>query len=249
MSGTPQKICPQCHQSADVHASVCGRCGRVYRTQFANAVQPTQILTPHAPPPPPGHAFACACTVCGNAQVQTVTAICQEGQWSAVTSMQTTGVAFDMQGHSALAFGGGTAHNFGSTQLAAMLAPPPLPSFRNPEVIGTRTAFIIAMAVLAFFTLIFAAPYWASARTDEELPLGALLFGAGSLACFMVALSVHRQCGPALRQAHWHFDQAVEMHRQQIATWQQLYYCSRCDHVYNPLNGQAAQTAYMYTLL
>jgi hypothetical protein len=49
----PHKICPQCQTPADLTASSCARCGRVYHTQFAPPVQQTQVFTPFASPPYP----------------------------------------------------------------------------------------------------------------------------------------------------------------------------------------------------
>jgi hypothetical protein len=52
MQPQPFKICPQCQQPAVLHMSVCGRCGRVFRTTAG--IQPpllqTQITMPLLPP-------------------------------------------------------------------------------------------------------------------------------------------------------------------------------------------------------
>lgn len=39
----PFKVCPKCQSPADLHASQCLNCGRVYRTQF-DPIQQTQVF-------------------------------------------------------------------------------------------------------------------------------------------------------------------------------------------------------------
>jgi hypothetical protein len=63
----PMKLCPQCQLPAPLDAVHCGKCGHVYRTQFAPPLDRTQVvLPPTVLPPvaptqlistrPPGHA-------------------------------------------------------------------------------------------------------------------------------------------------------------------------------------------------
>lgn len=49
MAETQYKICPQCRTHAELSAPVCAKCGRIYKTQFAQPDQMTQVFSPPQP--------------------------------------------------------------------------------------------------------------------------------------------------------------------------------------------------------
>jgi len=239
----PYKLCPKCQQPAALDAPTCSRCGRVYRTRFSTAQQTQMVAAPPPLPPPIPSRFAFACSVCGNEQVQKISAICQSGQWSQVGTLQTTSVAFDEYGNSAIGFGGGVQHTQGSTQLAAMLTPPPPPAYYAPGIVTTRIVWIVLTVLFALFTLAFLP------SSEEVVSFGSVLFGFGTLACLAGAISTSYKCPTAVQEAQWFHQKAMDAYQQRIERWQQLYYCARCDHVYHPISHQAAPVHAFHGLL
>ena len=250
------KGCPHCGTAAPLDDPKCGKCGHTYRTAFTHqeaarrddnweapetappptpaaplATSPAVILAP--PPTPvttPLSAEMLACRVCGNTSGQKVSAVCQQGTWSGMSRRQSFGAIYTADGPIPVSSVSSTSSN-GGTQIAQALMPPPRPSFRH----GWTGSILVPLlgypcALLAWFAGAFAA--------SVAITLTSALW-------FFVLLAESRaEAGGQTRMqgeyVRWQGAMVV---------WDRLFYCSRCDHVYDPHGGDTARPAGMPSLL
>ena len=251
-----RKGCPHCGTAAPVDAPQCAKCGHVYRTAFApteapgrdDAWTPPPAAAPPAapsyppapaapaqatfsPPPTPLNAAMLACRVCGNTAAQKVSAVCQSGAWSGGSSSLSVGAIHLRHGDIPMSAVTATRSS-GASEIARLLMPPVRPRFVASWAGSILVAITGLVAVLIAASM--GGPLWAT--TAAAL--------AGLLWFFVLRAEGGTE---ATGQARHHAALAQWEHAMRI--WDRLFYCSRCDHVYDPQDGVAAPPHGMPALL
>lgn len=261
---TAHKICPRCRKRMPLDAATCP-CGHVFRTQFTGslpppstgtATHPTQVThgmvhgmpaypVPQAPPParpiPVQPTGPCRCAACGSEQVQKVTAICREGNWDTHGRGQTTGASILPNGQVVYAVADTRTYGRGQTRLAQQLAAPPHPDWgstpRDGIYWGAGGAGVMLLVTLMVANN-SAAGFW-------------LTSGCALLAGLLVGYAVWESYRVRARERAGavHYERARAEWQHQMARWEQLYYCSRCDVVFDPHTRRYAHPAQQWSLL
>lgn len=250
------KGCPHCGTAAPLGDVKCGKCGHLYRTASTHqeaarrddaweAPEPTQPLAPAAPlaaspaatptfappaPPTPLTAEMLACRVCGNTSGQKVSAVCQQGTWSGVARGQSFGAIYTADGPIPVSSVSATSSS-GGTQIAQALMPPPRPSFRHG---WTGSILVPLLGYPCALAACFAGGLAAS-----------VVIAATSILWFFVLLAESR--AEAVGQTRLQGEHA--RWQAAMAVWDRLFYCSRCDHVYDPHGGGTARPSGLSSLL
>lgn len=178
-----------------------------------------------------------ACVNCQNEEVEKVSSVYNSGTWSASKQGTRHGVRWDKKGRPIVTTEPYTEHAKGATRLAEMLAPPEEPT--NAAVVVIILACIGLLCFLWFLAV---------------LVLEGLLGWTGSslagIVLAVVALSVLYD--PAKRLAERQAEQFQKKHalwKLAMDRWESLYYCSRCDQVFDPATGKSASPRKMSSLL
>lgn len=225
------KACPRCHTSAPVTALYCSQCGHAFRTQFDGAT-PTQPIT----------SPSLACTVCGNDQVQKVSAICNAGSWSSNSVGVSLGGGHIQGGPNFGTVGTSVGKTAGVTGLARMLTPP-----AKPRPIGSGGCGLAVLICLAgMFGL---AALGTLTPGETQSPAGGfvlLLLTGGCGWGAWVVYSQDRRQAPEVQARNQ--DQIARWEHAMIL-WQALFYCPRCDVVFNPQTRVSAPPQAMHHLL
>lgn len=268
--------CSQCNYFMDAFDKECSRChGRGLNQPSTTTTNPS---SPQFEPPAPSHnasiqpapttipapvqpvpthplpiqptPFQCRCVVCGNEAVQKVSAICSAGNWASNTqgaiSTNTVGGAMGL-GNARGSYAVGVAttrgtvssNTAGSTQLAQALNPPQRPHFvfkTLPIVTGCYWA-IGAAALSGLIAFSGGGARW-----------WLFLVASAMLSAFLIYMAV-----PAHRQHKESFnlnsETAYRRWVQAMEHWNYLFYCSRCDNLYNSQTNQAAPVHQMNYLI
>ncbi len=269
-------ICPKCGFMMDAFDKECPRChGRGMTQPNPPVAPPPQMAAPDPPVNQPASArsprpsyedrapinksIACDCPVCGNQHVQKVSAISQAGTWTESSSWAenakwqsnstgaTAGPIHSKNGD-AFAFGVTGSHNVGSgttsgfgetsgsTTLAAMLAPPPRPVQTTPTDSDGCAGFCVVLLLIIL-----------GCWQYEDL--------SGIVACLLAALpalglwSLIQQNLEAAKSAKDGYPPLVATWERKMANWDQLFYCPRCDHVFNPESRSSQPASRMQFML
>ena len=194
---------------------------------------PLQSQAPPTPVPaaPPLSAEALACRMCGNTAGQKLTAICRAGSWSTQSRGYAVGMGYDGSGHSVMVGGPTASSSFGQTALASQLLPPRRPVFHASHIASILIPLIgFAVSLIAYS----AGPVAAT--------VGVLL----TCGLWMLALLTEGRSAADGQARH---DAACATWDSAMLVWNRLFYCSRCDHVYDPQAGTAAAPNAMHSLL
>lgn len=228
-------------------------------TQLAASAQPAAPAPAPATSPqtvaPINKSISCDCPVCGNQNVQKVSAISQSGTWTESSSWvenakwqsnstgATAGPIHSKNGD-AFAFGVTGSHNVGagttsgfgttsgSTTLAAMLAPPPRPVQETPTDSSGCAGFCGVILLIIFV-------FWQSHTLSD------------TVACLLAALpalgvwSTISQNQEAAKSAKDGYPELVATWERKMARWNRLFFCARCGHVYEPESGRCEPVARM----
>jgi hypothetical protein len=195
---------------------------------------------------------AYTCLVCGNSAVQKVTAICQAGSWAS----NSQGVSFGV-GHVGPLTGGAdfgmvsttTSQSAGASHLARTLAPPLRPVCRSP---GGTAGLVILICVAAFFGLfgVVGLAALANSGPSDSGGLGCAVFMLiVALASAGGAVAIHLDMQRQRTRAMVEYRHKLPLWEAGMRRWNQLFYCSRCDNVYNPQTGQSAPAHAMPSIL
>lgn len=249
-----EKSCSQCGTVNPIDSQVCRKCKHPFQPQMAVPAPPqTAFSTPPlqvAPSPSdqsrtgstlqnqspspitrPLTDEMLACQMCGNTAGEKLTAICRSGTWTTQSRGYMGGMGNDGYGHSIMVGGSTASSSLGQTALANLLLPPRCPSF-HPSRVGSILIPIVGF--LISLILYSAGPMIATSAALVT-----------SVIWYFVLMSEGRAA--ALGQARLRFD--YPRWERAIQTWNRLFYCSRCDHVYDPQAGKAAPPNAMNTLL
>lgn len=191
---------------------------------------PVSASPPPVPPPSglapvlaqPFTADMLACVICGNQNVQKVSAICQSGSWSTNSRGYSTGFATDGQGNAITISGTTSSFSQGQTTLASRLSPPFRPVFR-----ASWTGSVLTPLLGYFLTL-------------------CIFGGLGPWAATAVVVVTTAIWGVVLKSETEGVASAWGRYRGQYALWEHMikvwdrtFYCQRCDHVYDPNTRRA----------
>ncbi len=267
-----ERSCPHCGTVNAASAPDCKRCGHTFQSHILHGQKPalrppppgppateqeeeppTPLRVAPAPPPAPAPlqgqphslpqgqpsaplstpltAEMLACRMCGSTGGQKLTAICRAGSWTTQSRGYAVGVGGDGYGNTVMVGGPTSSTSHGQTALAALLLPPNRPVFR-PSRVGS----ILVPLIGGLVSLV--------ASTAGPLPASVAVLLTCAL-WFVVLLSEGRAAADGLARhgaSRLVWEQAMQ-------TWGRLFYCSRCDHVYDPQEGTAAAPTAMNTLL
>jgi hypothetical protein len=180
------------------------------------------------------------CVACGNEQVQKVSSIVRGGAWSGVSSSSSIGGGHVFGGPDFVTVGVTQTRKAGATELAQTLMPPPTPPER-------RSDSGCAIVLLIMVGLAFAASGVSNIGGEGGSLAGGILMlaiaGLVGLAVYALATAHSTPKARAQREeelARWHTA---------MVRWDRLFYCPRCDRVYNPRSGDHYPAHQMAALL
>ncbi|HLK61120.1 MAG TPA: hypothetical protein VKU00_31450 [Chthonomonadaceae bacterium] len=177
------------------------------------------------------------CAHCQNEEVEKVSAVYNRGTWTSSSYGTRHGVRWDRRGRPFVATEPFSERSKGATRLAEMLEPP------------TEPANVGMIMVLLFCTALLFCLWLSSALLFQNL------FGwtGGCITGIVVVLFAFSMIyDPAKRVSDRQTKRYEEKHtqwKQAMDRWDNLYYCSRCDHVYDPDSGKSATARNMGSLL
>lgn len=216
--------CPRCKNFADKGIQPLVRVivppeGAVDSSHLPSAAMAPMVL----PPMPPERVYeslptlphgVLSCIVCGNDSTQKLSAIYQAGSYTEHTRSSSNSLAADLNGNVYDAVTSTSARTFGVTGIAQTLAPPPRPSCSR--VNGCGLYFCIVLAFLGFFLsrAVGFGGFWTFI----------MFIGVVSAATVLILHATELQAAKD-RLPYW---------RHSMERWEMLFYCSRCDHVFNP---------------
>lgn len=190
---------------------------------------PGGLNPPFVSPPLSDHLLACR--MCGNTAAQKVTAICRAGSWTTHSQGYTVGMGDDGHGHTMMVGGSTASTSHGHTGLVGMLLPPPRPAF-HPR--WTFSKLVPSVGIVLGFLAFTASPMAATC-----------IVGITSLLWLLSLVSESR----AESQGRADFTIAHTQWEHSMQVWNRLFYCSRCDHVYDPQQGGVVAPGAMRSLL
>ncbi len=168
------------------------------------------------------------CVQCANTEVKKVAAIVREESWETKTQGQSYGFRRDHKGRWRPDPRTYTETKSGKSELAKRLAAPEEPIF-------------ILLSPHWFYTLALLTAWFLTQSIG------------GFVLVWFILSGVYSQVRKPLQRA---YERRVKQSKVDKAAWEKamkvwnsLYYCSRCDSVYNPETGQSAPVNEMRTLL
>lgn len=231
------------------------------RVQIASVAHPQTIAQPA--PSPVIHPASYRCPRCGNESVQAVSAIVSAGSWHEDTSWTETtqtrshsnGVGYgvvlgDRHPASVISVSGagttgknktnGHGSTAGCSRLAEMLTPPeqPAPPARQGAHDFNEKRF--GGCVVACFVIL-------GAYSNGDIGIWGVLFWGCIVLLFVKGAMPSDGFIPPEAQAAYNADR--QRWSEQMAVWQRLSYCSRCDHVFDPQTSKAARPQSMSVLM
>lgn len=186
-----------------------------------------------------------SCCVCGNENIQKVSAVHRAGIWASSSSGNTVGVGYVAGAGPGIGVAPSSSIASGHSLLASTLSPPPRPTVEHSNMISGGAIF----GTIAFFSLLYGyylASDPVSFARDPSDAHWAMGIGVCSLIIATLFFYQHYQGEMKARLRN-----VTKYNRWQdaITNWDQLFYCSRCDQVFNPQTMQAAPAAMMDNLL
>lgn len=193
----------------------------------------------HAPPAAPASAAAFGCIVCGNPGVQKISALFRAGTWSAESTGVSVGYGHVSTGQNFTTLETAASSTHGSTHLARLLAPPARPSLRTgPTIWAWTLTWLIAVIGILVWVPSISDP----SNQGSQWRAVVTIFGITILVCLLLS-------AVTLPRAFQERRANLIRWQHQVRCWDQLFYCGRCDHVYNPQSRQAAAAHSMGYLL
>jgi hypothetical protein len=258
----PQKQCPQCRLVQPLSAAICPGCSRQFQTTAPHKPPPDhtvmfvrgratgpaewkmeadQIMAAASAPQrvdgtkwsgPPSNTFQCA--ACGSDAVQKISAILQAGVTTGASSGLVTAQNFGWHGGGFTTVGVTNSQHHSASILAQTLAPPPRPLPHRLAGFGCLAWAMSAIAALAVL--------WVCQEPNQNSIPTLIVFASLAAALWLFFYWRRRET-----HAQWRIDDA-RWHEAMIR-WDQLYYCSRCDCVYDPRTRQSAPSHQLNAML
>ena len=225
--------CPSCGVTISVRAPTCHHCG--------DPLTPEGAL-PRTQPQPGETGPDLACAHCGSDQIQKVTAIVNAG----TSSSGGAAVSWEPGPNGQMVQHVVPYHGTSTSRLASMLAAPAGPRVNmippSADMEGCGLAFL--GAIFVGVGLWCAVGLW-----------GENLHAFAPIPCVVAAFLVrwlwrtYAAMKERYRQACRDAERQVPQWKQAVARWEALYYCHRCDHVFDPNTGRSAAAQDMKSLL
>lgn len=233
--------CPKCQYALSAFDKSCPRCVQTQPATATAAVaaKPRRAAVPtqQAMPEPAG------CVACGNPAIQKVSGLYRGGVWSAEAVGVGVGYGRTSGGQSFTTVSTSTAASAGGTGLAQALAPPRQPhryssAAHNTVGYGLFAAVVMWLAVWLVFAL----------GSSNPRVVDTIFVVVASLATVIPLAAIPAAVASTRRQRH---TLPILLQRWQVVTehWERLYYCPRCDRVFNPQTGQHAPAQAMSGIL
>jgi hypothetical protein len=182
------------------------------------------------------------CLCCGSDTVEKVSGLCQRETWTESTKGHQTGVGQVIGGPSFVTTSRIGTQSVGSTQLMKALAPPEPPRERKSE---SMTAAVVCGIVVGLMAMFFIAGR--SAHPDGTTWLLAILPPVALPA--LLALIVRPSYLADKNRLAAEFQASHANWLRWMTTWDRLFYCRKCDSVYDPVTGRHAPSMQMPSLL
>lgn len=227
--------CPNCQYALTAFDRSCPRCAQMKAVPPAAAVATAPRPAPVQYEPPQYDSLqTSACVSCGSPTIQKVSGLYRGGVWSAEAVGVGVGYGRTSSGQSFSTVSTSHATSAGGTGLAYALAPPNKPhSYQTPaEIVCLAGIFAAFLAWLWSSMALAGNP--ASVIFQSNLKI--YLFVAAALT--LVPLISAPYAVRANRKQKAHLAILLRRWKTIISHWDQLYYCSRCDQVFNPHTGQ-----------
>lgn len=250
------KPCLKCGTASAVNAMLCQKCGHRFgdptekpalkppaapasplsvAAPSVSTTPPTQSIHPQASASmtqPPLTAEMLACRVCGGTSAQKVSAVVRAGSWITESRGHFVGAGSDGQGHTMLVGGPTRSTSHGQTGTASLLAPPARPSFA-PSYVGTILVPIFGYALALLF--------WTT--------VGPVAVTITALLTSLLWAFVWNQEGTAAEGGQVRHRGNIARWEQGMQNWNRLFYCPRCDHVFDAQTSAAAPPHAAYSLV
>ena len=160
--------------------------------------------------------------------------ICETGSWTEQSQGKSIGVAYGPNGMMPMQ-GITTAKVAGATTLAQMLMPPARPFY------GGSGCMTPAGSIMAILGLAFSVICLGGAENMAGVVIWLIVFGVG-VALVLLA-----------RSNDWNGKKQIAEQlprwQQSMATWNRLFYCPRCGHIFDPSGGAFVPANQMRQLL
>ena len=222
--------CPKCQYALTAFDKSCPRCNHMKTAQpeLAVATAPRAYPTEYAPQ------LSNNCVSCGSPSIQKVSGLYQGGVWSAEAVGVGVGYGRTSNGQSFTTVSTSHATSAGGTSLAQALAPPMKPhSFQTkPEIICLTGIFVAFLAWLWCYMAL------AGSTASFILHSNLIRYVFIASALTLVPVISAPYAIKASRKQKTHLAVLLRRWKTVISHWDQLYYCSRCDQVFNPHTGQ-----------
>lgn len=253
-----RKRCPDCGEAARPWVRACKGCGHNWNPEPGEAGGAAEVEAVSAPVAPPALVMdpvigairapaprpsilplgLLGCPVCGHEDTQKVSAVYQGGSWTEQSSGSVGGVGMVWDGPAFVAVGETWQETHGHSRLAAALAPPPRPC--GPPG-GLR--MLIGGLIVAVLGAVFGA---------VSLPFCLILIGIP----FLLMGGITAIVGVFVAgRGLWAVCQGMKADAQVprwglvMDVWVRLFYCRRCDSVFDPATGRSAPSSNAQALL
>ena len=173
-----------------------------------------------------------SCPCCQSGNVQKVVAIVKAGAWSGKSTITTVGA--DSAGN--MMIGGGTAVSGGATHLVSQLTLP------KPMPVRSTAGVLIFTVLLTFFVVMFLLIGLIAADSSSR---ESNLVGAVFLLPFLGMSAFFY--GHTVRQNRVALDDQ-NLYEHLYPQWEKLWYCHKCDSVFDPESRRFAPSHKMATL-
>ncbi len=240
-----QKRCPTCGQPCHIDAKICS-CGHVFMPSHGK-VPPIVVKPPTVPvvqaidPRYSQHPIAVRCVRCGYNEIRSLRSV-----FSAGSATGNFGAVFASRTSFS---GGGGASSWGglggtialSSLQARNLGPPsrPQPPIHITLVVGILLLILGIPLILGSFL-----------PSDDEMGIAQNImsgfFGFGLTGVAIYCIRDHK-INSNVRNANYQIEFQNWVNR--LAVWEALYFCPRCDCVFDPLTNNAAPSHCAYMLL
>lgn len=198
---------------------------------------PAHPVVQNPMPTPTPAVGAYRCVVCGSPTVQKISALYRGGSWEVDSTGTSVGLGYVSGGHLVYTVAESQEHGHGQTHLAAYFRPPDAP---HPP----RSYYAAAYVGFGFGLFLLIVAFLA-----QRLPVIQVIIGLLAVACSLAGWREWAAVSRGLkeRQVEWEAD--MDAWQTSLQRWGQLFYCGRCDQVYDPNTGRHAPPVWVRSLL
>ena len=216
--------CPQCRYALSAFDKSCPRCAQMQTISATTAVASHPVPVQSAAQEP--H----SCVACGCPTIQKVSGLYRGGVWSAESVGVGVGFGRTSGGQSFTTVSTSHATSAGGTSLAQALAPP-----IQPRRFQTKAENIVLGGTFFAF-LVWLVGWMVVVDSFSPIPFPVFIIVASMIT--LVPIAAIPYALKAVREQKANLAVLLQRWQTVMSHWDQLYYCSRCDRVFNPKTGQ-----------